>query len=49
MVIVEKLLFGEVEHKVEFLPFSIHWALLACVNRRTGRGGGESKRDRREG
>ena len=41
MVVVEKLLFGEVEHKVELFPFAVHWALLSCESRGWGVGGRE--------
>ena len=45
MVVVEKLLFSEVEHKVELFPFSVHWALLSCESRGGGRER-EGERDR---
>ena len=47
MVVVEELLFSEVEHKIELFPFSIHWAFLSCESRegrkREERGRGERK------
>ena len=42
MIVVEKLLFGEVEHKIKLFPFAVHWALLSCEPRGRGeRGRGE--------
>ena len=41
MVVVEELLFSEVEHKIEFFPFRIHWTLLSCEHR-------EREREREE-
>ena len=43
MIVVEKLLFGEVEHKVELFPFAVHWALLSCESK------GRGERNVREG
>ena len=30
MVVVEELLFSEVEYEIELFPFRVHWTLLSC-------------------
>jgi hypothetical protein len=46
VVVVEKLLFGEIEHKVEIFPFAVHRALLSCESIEVE---GEREREREEG
>ena len=43
MVVVEELLFSEVEHKIELFPFRVHWTLLSCEHRERER---EKERER---